>query len=155
MAQLLLWMKNKIQFLESLMDKRLSFALKTCGFESSSVSLFSSFFNLWVCILDFVYTWIYLFESGIRLFNKYTRRNVNNFNMPKCNNSLHARRFKYFCCHPKLTYSKHLSGTLSVSNGLYPDKDRRSVGTDLGRNCLQRLSVDSKSRRWQVKSEET
>ena len=32
------------QFLNSLMDKRLSFALKRYGFESSSVSLFSSFF---------------------------------------------------------------------------------------------------------------
>ena len=37
-------------------------------------------FNLPVFILDIVYTWIYLFESGIRLFNKYTCRNVNNFN---------------------------------------------------------------------------
>ena len=46
--------------------------------------------NLLVFILDFVYTWIYLFESSIRLFNKYTRRNVNNFNKPNCNNSLHA-----------------------------------------------------------------
>ena len=62
----------------------------TCGFESSSVSFFLVSFNLPVFILDIVYTWIYLFESGIRLFNKYTRRNVNNFNKPKCNNSLHA-----------------------------------------------------------------
>ena len=72
------------------MDKRLSFALKRCGFEYSSISFFLLSFYLLVFILDFVYTWIYLFESGIRLFNKYTVRNVNNFNKPKFNNSLHA-----------------------------------------------------------------
>ena len=44
----------------------------TCGFESSSVSFFLVSFNLPVFILDIVYTWIYLFESGICLFNKYT-----------------------------------------------------------------------------------
>ena len=49
--------KNKkiIQFLDSLMDKRLSFALKRCGFESRSVSFFLLSFNLLVFILDFVY----------------------------------------------------------------------------------------------------
>ena len=72
------------------MDKRLSFALKGCGFESSCVPFFLLSFNLLVFILDCVYTWMYLFQSGIRLFNKYIRRNVNNFNKPKCNNSLHA-----------------------------------------------------------------
>ena len=73
--------------LDSLMAKRLSFALKTCGFQSSSCPFFLLSFNLLVLILDFVYTWIYVFESGMRKFNKYTRRNVNNFNKPKCNNS--------------------------------------------------------------------
>ena len=38
---------------------------------------------------------------------------------------------------------------------LYPDQDRRSIGTDLETNCLQRLSSDDKNRRWQEKSEET
>ena len=32
-----------------------------------------------------------------------------------------------------------------VSNSLDPDQDRHSVGQDLGPNCLQRLSVDTKS----------
>ena len=85
------FMHEKSQFLNSLMDKRLSFPLKRCGFESSIISFF--FFYLicsFVFIPDFVYTWIYFFESGICLFNKYTCRNVNNFNKPKCNNSLHA-----------------------------------------------------------------
>ena len=81
--------KNK-QFLDSLMDKSLSFALNRYGFESNSVSFFILSFNLLVFILDFVYTWIYLFESGTRLFNKYTRRNVNNCNKSICNNSLHT-----------------------------------------------------------------
>ena len=36
--------------------------------------------------------------------------------------------------------------TIRVSNRLYPDQDRRSVGTELGTNCLQRLSEDNKSR---------
>ena len=81
------------------MDKRLSFALKRCGFECciSFFLLSFKFASLFVFILDFVQTLKYLFESGIRLFEsgirlikKYTRRNVNNFNKPKCNNSLHA-----------------------------------------------------------------
>ena len=29
-----------------------------------------------------------------------------------------------------------------MSNGLYPDQNRRSVGTELGPNYLQMLSVD-------------
>ena len=36
---------------------------------------------------------------------------------------------------------------MRVSNSLDPDKDRHSVGPDLGPNCLQRLSADDKSRR--------
>ena len=79
--------EKKIQFLDSLMDKRLSFALKRCGFNSRSVSIFFLLsFNLLVFILDFAYTWVYLFESGIRLFNKYTRRNVKIFIKLKSNN---------------------------------------------------------------------
>ena len=35
--------------------------------------------------------------------------------------------------------------------GLYPDQDRRSVGTDLGLNCLPRLLADNRSRRLQGK----
>ena len=42
-----------------------------------------------------------------------------------------------------------------MSNSLYADLDQRSVGTDLGTNCLQRLSADNKSRARQEKSEET
>ena len=32
--------------------------------------------------------------------------------------------------------------TISVHNGLYPDKNIRSVGTELGLNYLQMLSAD-------------
>ena len=32
--------------------------------------------------------------------------------------------------------------TIRVSNGLYQDHDRRSVGTELGPNYLQMLSAD-------------
>ena len=32
--------------------------------------------------------------------------------------------------------------TIRVSNGLYPDQNRRSVGTELGPNYLQMLSAD-------------
>ena len=39
----------------------------------------------------------------------------------------------------KLTFSKN-SSRLSVSNGLDPDQDRRSVCSDLGPNCLQMTS---------------
>ena len=42
------------------------------------------FASLFVFILDFVHNWIYLFEFGMRLCNKYTRSTVNNFNKPTC-----------------------------------------------------------------------
>ena len=32
--------------------------------------------------------------------------------------------------------------TIKVTNGLYPDQNRRSVGTELGPNYLQILSTD-------------
>ena len=32
--------------------------------------------------------------------------------------------------------------TIRVTNGLYPDQNRRSVGTELGPNYLQMLSAD-------------
>ena len=34
-----------------------------------------------------------------------------------------------------------------MSNSLDPDQDRRSVGPDLGPDCLQRLSADTKKYR--------
>ena len=49
-------------------------------------------------------------------------------------------------------FQKKNSGTLTVSNGLDPDQDRRFVGRDLGPNCLQRLSADEKSHCEQGKS---
>ena len=46
----------------------------------------------------------------------------------------------------KSTFSKNsFRNTITVSNSLDPDQDRRSVGPDLGPNCLQRLSADDKS----------
>ena len=46
-------------------------------------------------------------------------------------------------------FQKILSGTVSECqlNSLDPDQGRLSAGPDLGPNCLQRLSVDDKSRR--------
>ena len=38
--------------------------------------------------------------------------------------------------------------TIRVSNGLDPDQDRRSVGPDLGPNCLQRVPADDNSHRY-------
>ena len=46
-------------------------------------------------------------------------------------------------------FQKVLSGILSVSNSLEPDQARRSVGPDLGPNCLQRLSADDTYRQSQ------
>ena len=37
--------------------------------------------------------------------------------------------------------------TIILSNGLDPDQGRRSVGTDLGPNWLQRLSADDKAKK--------
>ena len=55
-----------------------------------------------------------------------------------------------FCC-LLLTFFKinffskiSLRDTIRVSNGLDPDHDQHSVSTDLGPNCLQRLSTDDK-----------
>ena len=41
-----------------------------------------------------------------------------------------------------------------MPNSPFSDQGRRSVGTDQGTNCLQRLSADNKGRRWQEKNEE-
>ena len=43
-------------------------------------------------------------------------------------------------------FKKSSRNTISVSNGLDPDQDQRSVGPDLGPNCSQRLSADDKRR---------
>ena len=45
----------------------------------------------------------------------------------------------------KIYFSKFLLRILSVSNSLDPDQELRSVGPDLGPNCLQRLSAVDKS----------
>ena len=42
----------------------------------------------------------------------------------------------------KSTFSKNFWNTFRISNSLDPDHARRFVGSDLGPNCLQRLSAD-------------
>ena len=45
----------------------------------------------------------------------------------------------------KVTISKNsFRNTIRVSNSLDPDQDRRSVGPDLGPNCVERSSADDK-----------
>ena len=39
-------------------------------------------------------------------------------------------------------FKNYYRNTIRVSNGLYPDQNRRSVGTELGPNYLQMLSAD-------------
>ena len=55
--------------------------------------------------------------------------------------------FSCFCYHLltffKINFSKKISGSLSVSNSLDPDQDRRLVSPKLGPNCLQRLSANT------------
>ena len=46
---------------------------------------------------------------------------------------------------------KSFSNTIKLSNGLDPDQYRRSVGPDLGPNCLRRLTADDQIRRLQGK----
>ena len=46
-----------------------------------------------------------------------------------------------------LLFKKKIRNTVRVSSGLNPDQDRRSVGPDLGLNCLQRLAADDKNGR--------
>ena len=61
------------------------------------------------------------------------------------NMSLHSGYFcMLFCC--LLFYSKYSSrNRIRVSKSLDPDQARHFVGPDLGPNCLQRLSADTKS----------
>ena len=47
---------------------------------------------------------------------------------------------------------KSFSNAIRVSNSLYPDLDRHSVGPDLGPNSLQWLSADDKIPCLQAKS---
>ena len=55
--------------------------------------------------------------------------------------------FFFFFFFPKSTFSKSsFSGTIRVSNSFDPDQVQHFVGTDLGPNCLQRLSADHTSR---------
>ena len=54
-------------------------AFKCVGFFFIFFFRFASFF---VFIVDFVHTWIHLFEFGMRLCNKYST--VINFNKPSC-----------------------------------------------------------------------
>ena len=59
--------------------------------------------------------------------------------------------FSCFCCRLltffKFTFPKNsFRNTIRVTNSLDPDQNRHFVGPDLGPSCLQRLSVDGKSR---------
>ena len=111
---------KKSQFLNSLMDKRLYFSLKRCGFEFSSISFFFLLFNLLVCSTVFFilcsHGYIYLNLAYVYS----TNTNMNNFNKPKFNNSLRNNSlddfntFVVICClFLKIIFSKYLSGTLS------------------------------------------
>ena len=51
-----------------------------------------------------------------------------------------------------LLFSKESSQSIRVPKGLDPDQNRHSVGLDLGKNYLQRLSADDKSGHKQGKS---
>ena len=51
----------------------------------------------------------------------------------------------------KSTFRKVISGILSVYNSLDSDQARRSVGPDLGPNCLQKRSSDD-TRRHRLKA---
>ena len=60
-------------------------------------------------------------------------------------------RVSCFCCilliFSNSTFSKKsFRNIMRVSNKLDPDQVHHSVGSDLGPNCLQRLSTDNKSR---------
>ena len=61
--------------------------------------------------------------------------------------ALHAgKNFMVICYQLNLfeneLFQNSFRHTIKVSNSLYPDLARHSVGTDLGTNCLQRLSAD-------------
>ena len=50
-------------------------------------------------------------------------------------------------------FKKCFKSTIRVSHGLAPEQDQHPVGSDLGPNCLQRLSADDKSCRYEGKKE--
>ena len=76
---------KKSKFLDSLMDKDVGSSPVAFHFFLLSFK----FANFFVIILAFVYTWIYFFESGICLFNKYTHIKTYIISISR-NNSLHA-----------------------------------------------------------------
>ena len=65
-----------------------------------------------------------------------------------CFNSIYTRKFPKFLLSSadffsKLFFSRDsFKNIIRVSISLDPDQDQRSVGPDLGSNCLQRLSAD-------------
>ena len=66
------FMSEKIQFLNVLLDKRPSFELKRCGFESHSGSFFLHSFNLLVFILDLcTHGYIYLNLTNVYSSNTH------------------------------------------------------------------------------------
>ena len=70
---------------DSLVDSRVFQHSKDVGSSPEALKYFFFHFSFrfasfFVFILDFVHNWIYLFESGMRLCNKYST--VNNFNKP-------------------------------------------------------------------------
>ena len=82
----------------------------------------------------------------MRLCNKYST--VNNFNKPSYNFTLCMLNNVLDFCYHLLTFNQinflKKSNTIRVPNGLYPDQNRSSVGTELGLNYTQMLSADKK-----------
>ena len=52
----------------------------------------------------------------------------------------------YYCAIFNSLNTVFFSNAIRVSNSLDPDQARHFVGSDLGPNCLQRLSADDNSR---------
>ena len=109
------------KFLDSLMDKRLSFPLKRCGFESRSISFFSSFFLFckfvrlysWFCVhMDIFFlnlAYVYPTNTHVETWIISMSRNV----ITLCTLG-EFNTFVVICwLFSKYFFQKHLSGTLS------------------------------------------
>ena len=116
----------------------------------------------WACYGNNLKVWPVCVLLNLSLLLYMLRRNGPLYIAGDC--CLKIYKLSFNCLHAGLIFMifsqnnlfiKILSGTLSACQTVRdPDQARRSVGSDLGPNCLQRLSADDKSCRWQAKSKE-
>ena len=138
------YLKERIlQFLNSPKDNRLCFAIRRCGFESGTISIYYFWFvpiYLFVFFLNFVRKWIIICIwhtqciSNVISIHVFTRWVIRIF--------LSSSDFVF-----KVRFFKNsIRDIIRVASGLYHDQNLCLVGTNLVPKCLKWLSPDNKTR---------